>query len=400
MITPVMPTYARYDVALERGEGVFVYGTDGKRYLDFGAGIAVASLGHCHPHLVDALKAQAETLWHVSNLYHIPGQERLAERLVANSFADAVFFNNSGGEAVEMGFKMMRKHHAQAGRPERYRIISVEGAFHGRSLACIAAGRQEKHTAGFGPLVDGFDQVAFGNLNEMRAAITPETAGIVIEPVQGEGGIRPVDPAYLKALRETADEFGLLLMFDEVQTGIGRTGKLFAYEHAGVAPDVLASAKGLGGGFPLGACLATEAVAAAMTAGSHGSTFGGNPLAMAVGNAVLDVILEDGFLDHVSSVAAHLRAGLEKLVARRADVFADVRGLGLMLGIKCKTDGQNGEVVKAAMSRGLLTVPAGDNVVRLVPPLIITAEDADQALAILDAAAGALIGAGGADVGG
>lgn len=395
MITPVMPTYARYDVTMERGEGVYVYGTDGKRYLDFGAGIAVASLGHCHPHLVEALKKQAETLWHISNLYHIPGQERLAERLVANSFADAVFFNNSGGEAVELGFKMMRKYHSAAGRPERYRIISVEGAFHGRSLACIAAGRQQKHLAGFGPLVDGFDQVAFGNLNEMRAAITAETAGIVIEPVQGEGGIRPVDPEYLRQLRAVADEFGLLLMFDEVQCGIGRTGKLFAYEHSGIAPDVLASAKGLGGGFPIGACLATEAAAAGMTAGSHGSTFGGNPLAMAIGNAVLDVVLAKGFLENVSAVAKHFRAGLEKLVAKRSDVFNDVRGLGLMLGIKCKGEGQNGEVVKAAMARGLLTVPAGDNVVRLVPPLVISPKDADEAIAILDAAAGDVAGKAG-----
>jgi acetylornithine/N-succinyldiaminopimelate aminotransferase len=395
MITPVMPTYARYDVTMERGEGVYVYGTDGKRYLDFGAGIAVASLGHCHPHLVEALKKQAETLWHISNLYHILGQERLAARLVANSFADAVFFNNSGGEAVELGFKMMRKYHSAAGRPERYRIISVEGAFHGRSLACIAAGRQQKHLAGFGPLVDGFDQVAFGNLNEMRAAITAETAGIVIEPVQGEGGIRPVDPEYLRQLRAVADEFGLLLMFDEVQCGIGRTGKLFAYEHSGIAPDVLASAKGLGGGFPIGACLATEAAAAGMTAGSHGSTFGGNPLAMAIGNAVLDVVLAKGFLENVSAVAKHFRAGLEKLVAKRSDVFNDVRGLGLMLGIKCKGEGQNGEVVKAAMARGLLTVPAGDNVVRLVPPLVISPKDADEAIAILDAAAGDVAGKAG-----
>jgi len=387
MTTPVMPTYARYDVSLDRGEGVHVYGTDGKRYLDFGAGIAVAALGHCHPHLVEALKSQAETLWHVSNLYHIPGQERLAERLVANSFADTVFFNNSGGEAVEMGFKMMRKYHAQAGHPERYRVISVTGAFHGRSLACLAAGRQEKHTAGFGPLVDGFDQVAFGNLNEMRAAITGETAGIVIEPVQGEGGIRPVDPDYLKALREIADEFGILLMFDEVQCGIGRTGKLFAHEHAGVTPDVLASAKGLGGGFPLGACLATEAAAAGMTAGSHGSTFGGNPLAMAVGNAVLDVVLADGFLAQVTKVAKHLRAGLESLAARHADVFTGVRGLGLMVGLQCSEDIACGDVVKAAMDHGLLSVPAGDNVVRLVPPLIITEADVDEALKCLDAAA-------------
>jgi acetylornithine/N-succinyldiaminopimelate aminotransferase len=395
MITPVMPTYARYELSLERGEGVYAYGTDGRRYLDFAAGIAVDSLGHCHPHLVEALKKQAETLWHVSNLYHIPGQERLAERLVANTFADAVFFNNSGGEAVELGFKMMRKYHATNGHPEKFRVISVEGAFHGRSLAGIAAGRQEKHLAGFGPIVDGFDQVAFGNLNEMRSAITPETAGIVIEPVQGEGGIRPVDAAYLKALREIADEFGILLMFDEVQTGIGRTGKLYAYQLSGVAPDILASAKGLGGGFPVGATLATERVAAAMTAGSHGSTFGGNPLAMAVGNAVLDVVLADGFLEGVAEVAAYLRAGLEGIYEKHKDLITEIRGQGMLVGLKCKEDGQNGDLVKACIEQGLLTVPAGDNVLRMVPPLIITKANVDEAMGMLDAAATAISGKAG-----
>jgi len=395
MITPVMPTYARYELSLERGEGVYAYGTDGRRYLDFAAGIAVDSLGHCHPHLVEALKKQAETLWHVSNLYNIPGQERLAERLVANTFADAVFFNNSGGEAVELGFKMMRKYHAANGHPEKFRVISVEGAFHGRSLAGIAAGRQEKHLAGFGPIVDGFDQVAFGNLNEMRSAITPETAGIVIEPVQGEGGIRPVDAAYLKALREIADEFGILLMFDEVQTGIGRTGKLYAYELSGVAPDILASAKGLGGGFPVGATLATERVASAMTAGSHGSTFGGNPLAMAVGNAVLDVVLADGFLEGVAEVAAYLRQGLEGIYEKHTNLIEEIRGQGLLVGLKCKQDGQNGDLVKACIEQGLLTVPAGDNVLRMVPPLIITRANVDEAMGMLDAAATALAGKAG-----
>jgi acetylornithine/N-succinyldiaminopimelate aminotransferase len=395
MITPVMPTYARYELSLERGEGVYAYGTDGRRYLDFAAGIAVDSLGHCHPHLVEALKKQAETLWHVSNLYNIPGQERLAERLVANTFADAVFFNNSGGEAVELGFKMMRKYHATNGHPEKFRVISVEGAFHGRSLAGIAAGRQEKHLAGFGPIVDGFDQVAFGNLNEMRSAITPETAGIVIEPVQGEGGIRPVDAAYLKALREIADEFGILLMFDEVQTGIGRTGKLYAYELSGVAPDILASAKGLGGGFPVGATLATERVASAMTAGSHGSTFGGNPLAMAVGNAVLDVVLADGFLEGVAEVAAYLRKGLEGIYERHTDLIEEIRGQGMLVGLKCKQDGQNGDLVKACIEQGLLTVPAGDNVLRMVPPLIISRANVDEAMGMLDAAATALAGKAG-----
>ena len=386
MITPVMPTYARYDLTVERGEGVYVFGTDGKRYLDFGAGIAVASLGHCHPHLVKALKTQADTLWHISNLYHIPAQERLAERLVINSFADTVFFNNSGAEAVEFGFKMMRKYHADLGDPKRYRIISIEGAFHGRSLACIAAGRQEKHLAGFGPVVDGFDQVAFGNLNEMRAAITPDTAGIVIEPVQGEGGIRPIDADYLKELREITNEFGLLLMFDEVQCGVGRTGALYAYEHFGIAPDILASAKGLGGGFPMGACLTSEKVASVMVAGSHGSTFGGNPLAMAVGNAVLDVLLEDGFLDGVSSVANYLKGQLDHLTERHDEIFTGVRGVGLMLGLQCRNEGYNSDLVNAAISEGLLTVPAGDNVVRLIPPLIIENNDVDEAIAMLDAA--------------
>ena len=387
MIPAVMPTYARYDVALERGEGVYAFGTDGRRYLDFGAGIAVASLGHCHPHLVDALKSQAETLWHVSNLYNIPGQERLAERLVANTFADAVFFNNSGNEAVELGFKMIRKFQSENGHPERYRIISVEGAFHGRSLAGLAAGKQAKHTAGFGPMTDGFDQVAFGNLNEMKAAVTPETAGIVVEPIQGEGGIRPVDDEYLKGLRAICDEYGLVLQFDEVQTGVGRTGKLFAYEWAGISPDILSSAKGLGGGFPVGATMATEAVASAMGAGSHGSTFGGNPLAMACANAVLDVVLGDGFLDNVNAMSARLQGGLEDLVGKYPDRLAGVRGKGLLLGLQFKGDGSEaGGMVAKANSLGLLSVPAGDNVMRMIPPLVIEAEHVDEALGILETA--------------
>lgn len=385
MITAVMPTYARYDVTLERGEGVYAFGTDGRRYLDFGAGIAVSVLGHCHPHLVAALKAQAETLWHVSNLYNIPGQEHLAERLVANTFADAVFFNNSGNEAVELGFKMIRKYQYENGNPERYRIISVSGAFHGRSLAGISSGKQEKHTKGFGPLTDGFDQVAFGNLNEMKAAITPETAGIVIEPIQGEGGIRPVDDAYLKGIRAICDEFGLLLQFDEVQTGVGRTGKLYAYEWSGVAPDILSSAKGLGGGFPVGATMAIEKVAQAMGPGSHGSTYGGNPLAMACANAVLDVVLGDGFLDHVNDMASRLGNGLEGLVDKYPSVLNETRGKGLLLGLQCKGDGSEaGTLVAKAMAGGLLAVPAGDNVIRMVPPLIIEAEHVDEALGILD----------------
>jgi acetylornithine/N-succinyldiaminopimelate aminotransferase len=382
-MSSVMPTYARYNVSIERGEGVYIFGTDGRRYLDFGAGIAVNALGHCHPHLVDALKKQAETIWHCSNLYTIADQERLADRLVQNSFADSAFFANSGGEAVELACKTARKYHAENGHPERYRIISIEGAFHGRSLAMIAAGRQEKHMKGFGPLTDGFDQVAFGNLNEMRAAITPETAAILVEPVQGEGGIRPMDADYLRSLRQIADEFGLLLLMDEVQTGVGRTGKLFAHEWYDAAPDVMALAKGLGGGFPIGACLVSEKVTDVMTPGSHGSTFGGNPMASAVGNAVLDVVLADGFLANVGHLSSKLMQGLEKLVAGNPGVFTEVRGKGLMIGLRCTDNMVNGDVVQALMAGGMMTVPAGDNIVRLLPPLVIEDTHVDEALSIL-----------------
>ena len=385
MIPAVMPTYARYDVALERGEGVYAFGTDGRRYLDFGAGIAVASLGHCHPHLVDALKSQAETLWHVSNLYNIPGQERLAERLVANTFADAVFFNNSGNEAVELGFKMIRKFQSENGHPERYRIISVEGAFHGRSLAGLAAGKQATHTAGFGPMTDGFDQVAFGNLNEMKAAVTPETAGIVVEPIQGEGGIRPTEDGQLKALREICDENGLLLILDEVQCGVGRTGKLFAYEWAGITPDIMMVAKGIGGGFPLGAVLATENAALGMTPGTHGSTYGGNPLGCAVGCTVLDTVADEAFLSEVSRKAGRLRQRLEGLVAAHPDVFASVRGEGLMLGLVCTA--LNADVLQAGYDAEVITVPAAENVLRILPPLTISDAEIDEAVSRLDAAA-------------
>ncbi|MEE8351043.1 MAG: aspartate aminotransferase family protein [Rhodospirillales bacterium] len=388
MITPVMPTYGRFDLAFERGEGVYLYTIDGRKFLDFVAGIAVTGVGHCHPKLVQALAGQAEKLWHVSNLYEIPEQTRLAERLVANSFADSVFFNNSGAEAVEMSIKMARKYQDAQGHPERYRVITVQGAFHGRSLATLAAGRQEKHLAGFGPVTDGFDQVSFGNLNELRAAIGPETAAILVEPLQGEGGIRPMALDYLRGLRKAADEFGVLLMFDEVQCGMGRTGKLFAHEWAGIEPDVMALAKALGGGFPIGAVLAKEGPAAAMTAGSHGSTFGGNPLACAVGNAVLDVILEDGFLGRVDKVARRFWKKLEALVAVHPKIFESVNGAGLMLGLKCVPE--NIVVVKKLMDGGLLTVGAGDNVVRMVPPLIIEDSHVDEALATIDKAASEL----------
>jgi acetylornithine/N-succinyldiaminopimelate aminotransferase len=382
VIPAVMPTYQRAEIAFERGEGAYLFTTDGRRYLDFASGIAVTGLGHSHPHLVAALTEQARKVWHLSNLYQIPGQQRLAERLVAASFADSVFFCNSGAEAIECGLKMTRKYHDGNGTPERYRVITVEGAFHGRTLATIAAGGQEKHLKGFDPIVDGFDKVAFGNMNELRAAITGETAAILIEPVQGEGGMRPAPVEYMRALRAVADEFGLLLFCDEVQSGMGRTGKLFAHEWAGIEPDIVATAKGIGGGFPMGACLAKEKVANALVAGSHGSTFGGGPLAMACGNAVLDILLADGFLANVDRMGRVLRARLEALVKRYPNLFVDVRGAGLMLGLKCVVP--NTEMVSRLRDAGLLTVGAGDNAVRVLPPLIVEESHVEEALAILD----------------
>ena len=381
VIDAVMPTYARYDLAFERGEGVYLYATDGRRYLDFGSGIAVNALGHCHPRLVEALTRQARMLWHCSNLYHIPLQEQVAERLVAHTFADSVFFCNSGAEAVECGLKMVRRFH-DGGAPERYRVIVLEGAFHGRTLATIAAGGHEKHLAGFAPEVDGFDRVAPGNLNEMRATVTDETAAILVEPVQGEGGVMPLQPDYLGGLRDIADEFGILLFFDEVQCGMGRTGRLFAHEWAGVSPDVMAVAKALGGGFPVGACLATERAAAALTAGSHGSTFGGNPLAMAAAAAVLDVILEDGFLGRVERVARRLRDCLRAVADAHPEVIAEVRGQGLMIGLRTLVENK---VVQARLQdNGLLTVPADGNVVRLLPPLVIEDGHVDETVDIIE----------------
>ena len=384
MIPAVMPTYARVDVAFERGEGAYLFDQNGRRYLDFGAGIAVVSLGHCHPRIVEALREQAGKIWHTSNLYRIPGQERLAQRLVDHSFADSVFFCNSGAEAMECGLKMIRKYHDETGNPERYRVVACTNAFHGRTLATIAAAGQEKLLKGFGPAVDGFDHVAFENLNEMRAAITEETAAILVEPVQGEGGMRPASPEYLRGLRETADEYGLLLMFDEVQCGVGRTGKLFAHEWAGVEPDILAAAKGLGGGFPVGACLANERAAAVMGAGSHGSTFGGNPLAMAVAGGVLDIILADGFLDRVQAIAKAFRDRLETIAKAHPKVLSEVRGKGLMLGLKCVVE--NTALSAKLFENGLVTVVAGDNVVRIVPPLIIDESHVDEAAGIIEAA--------------
>lgn len=382
MISPILPTYARAPIALDRGEGVYVFATDGRRFLDFGSGVAVNALGHAHPHLVAALTGQAAKIWHTSNIFQIPEQQRLAERLVATTFADTVFFCNSGAEAIECAVKMARKFHSHHGRSERFRIVSFEGAFHGRTLATIAAGGQKKHLDGFGPKVDGFDQVAFGNLDALKAAIGPHTAGILIEPVQGEGGVRSAPPEFLRALRDLCDEQGLLLLFDEVQTGVGRTGKLFAHEWAGITPDIMAIAKGIGGGFPLGACLATERAAVGMKAGSHGSTFGGNPLAMAVGNAVLDVVLEPAFLEHVNKVSNYLRQQLAMIVDRNRSVVEEVRGQGLLLGLKCKVT--NTDLIEALRERGLLTISAGDNVVRILPPLIITEEHVREAIGIIN----------------
>ncbi len=381
-----MPTYARADVAFERGEGVYLYDESGARYLDFGAGIAVCVLGHSHPHLVEALTEQAGKLWHTSNLYQFSGPARRADRLVGATFADTVFFTNSGAEAVECGLKMLRTFHDNTGTPERYRVITFEGAFHGRTLATIAAGGQEKLLAGFDPVVDGFDEVPFADLEAVSRAIGPETAAILIEPLQGEGGIRPIPAGFLRGLKELCDRHGLLLMLDEVQCGIGRTGKLFAYEWAGVAPDIMAIAKGIGGGFPMGACLATERAAVGMTAGTHGTTFGGNPLAMAVGNAVLDVVLADNFLDRIGRIANHLAQQLAGLVDRHGAVFSEVRGQGLMLGLKCEVP--NIELWHQLRANGLLTVPAAENVVRLLPPLIIEQDHVREAIEILERTAG------------
>ena len=384
MIAPVMPTYARAPLSFEKGEGPWLYDTNGDKYLDFGAGIAVCGLGHTHPRLVEALEGQARRLWHTSNLFNIPGQEDLARKLTDVTFADTVFFTNSGLEAMECAIKMAGKFHSHNDDEKRWRIITFEGSFHGRSLATIAAAGQEKLTAGFGEMPGGFDHVPFGDHDAVKAAITDETAAVMIEPVQGEGGIRPVPPQCLRGLRELCDEHGILLIMDEIQSGMGRTGALFAHELAGCTPDIMGVAKGIGGGFPLGACLATERAAAGMIAGSHGSTYGGNPLAMAVGNAVVDAMTEDGFLDHVSEMAGLMRQRLAEVQDEFDDVIEEVRGEGLMLGLKLKAP--NGAFVEAARAVKLLTVPAGDNVVRLLPPLIIEPEHVEVAITAIQTA--------------
>ena len=378
----LLPTYARANVAFERGEGAWLTATNGERYLDFGAGVAVTSLGHAHPHLVKALTEQAQKLWHTSNLYQMPEGERLAARLCEATFAETAFFTNSGAEALECAIKMARKYQYVAGFPEKFRIITFEGAFHGRTLATIAAGGQKKYLEGFGPIVDGFDQVPFGDHEALKAAITPHTGAILIEPTQGEGGVRSVPPQCLRGLRQLCDENGMLLIYDEVQTGVGRTGRLFAHQGSGAEPDIMAIAKGIGGGFPMGACLATHNAAKGMVVGTHGSTFGGNPLAMACGNAVLDVVLAAGFLEHVARMGLLLKQKLASLRDHHPAIIAEIRGEGLLMGIR--THVTNTDFVNAARTRHLLAIPAGDNVVRLLPPLVVTEADIAEAVARLD----------------
>ena len=382
---PLYETYLRAPLRFTRGEGVWLFDEKGERYLDFAAGVAVTSLGHAHPHLVAALKDQADKVWHLSNLYEVPGQESLGRRLTEATFADKAFFTNSGAEALECAIKTARRYHFAKGHPGKFHIITFDGAFHGRTIATIAAGGQEKYIEGFGPKAPGFLKVPFGDIAAVKDAITEETAAILIEPVQGEGGIRPVPKEFLQELRRLCDEYGLLLILDEVQSGVGRTGRLFAHEWSGVTPDIMAVAKGIGGGFPMGACLATNEAASGMVAGTHGSTYGGNPLAMAVGNAVLDVVLEEGFLEHVRDVALVFRQGLAALKDRFPEIIEDVRGEGLMLGIKSKIP--VAELLTAVRAEKLLGVPAGDNVLRLLPPLTVTAEEAREGLARIERAA-------------
>lgn len=378
---PIMGTYGARAFAAVRGEGSYLYDDNGRAYLDFTSGIAVTSLGHCHPRLVKALTDQASTLWHASNLFEMPGQAALANMLCFASFADKVFFTNSGAEALECAIKTARRFQHDAGQPERYRIITFEGGFHGRTLATIAAAGQDKLVAGFGPMLSGFDHVAVGDLAAVEAAVSGETAAILIEPILGEGGIQVVQSDFLLALRSLCDEHGLLLIYDEVQCGVGRTGHLFAHQASGALPDIMALAKGLGGGFPIGACLATTRACAGMTPGSHGSTFGGNPLAVAVGKAVFEELQAPGFLKEVLKKGKALAGGLTQLQSHYPTVIEAVRGAGLMLGLKLKTP--NGEFVAAARSEGLLCVPAGDNVVRLLPPLNVRDEEIGKALDVL-----------------
>ncbi|WP_371228313.1 aspartate aminotransferase family protein [Roseovarius sp. 2305UL8-3] len=385
MIPSVLPTYARAPLTFVKGEGSWLIEADGRRFLDLGAGIAVNALGHAHPALVAALTTQANALWHTSNLYHIPQQEALADKLVDTSFADTVFFTNSGTESCELAVKMTRKYFHEKGQPERVNILTFDGSFHGRSSAGISAAGSEKMTKGFGPLLPGFVHLPWGDHDALEAAIDDKTAAILVEPVQGEGGIRPLPDQCLKGLRDLCDQHGLLLVLDEVQCGMGRTGKLFAHEWAGIEPDIMMVAKGIGGGFPLGAVLATEEAASGMTAGTHGSTYGGNPLACAVGCAVMDHVAIPEALAHVNRMSGQLRQGLEGLISAHPDVFEEVRGTGLILGLKCKA--ANTHVLNACYDADLITVPAADNVIRLLPPLNISESEVAEALSRLDHAA-------------
>ncbi|MHA3977937.1 acetylornithine transaminase [Halovulum sp. GXIMD14794] len=388
MISPVLPTYARAPLSFVEGEGPWLTTETGERFMDLGGGIAVTALGHANPRLVAALEGQARRLWHTSNLYRIPNQEKLASLLVDNSFADTVFFTNSGTEAMECAIKMARKHFAAKGQPERHRVITIQGSFHGRTMGMIAAAGGDKLTKGFEPLLPGFDHVPFSDMDALRAAIGPNTAALAVEPIMGEGGIKVHSTETLREMRALCDAEGILLIFDEIQCGMGRTGKLWAHEWAGVTPDIMAVAKGIGGGFPLGACLGTEDAASGMTAGTHGSTYGGNPLGCAVGAEVLTVMLEDGFLDNVRHIAGRMRQGLESLVANHPDVFTGIRGEGLMLGLVCKP--ACGEVVQAGYAQHLLVVPAAENVVRILPPLNLTDAEVDEGLARLEKTAKAV----------
>lgn len=388
MISHVLPTYNRAPLAFERGEGTWAIATDGTRYLDLGAGIAVNVLGHANPDLVAALTEQAGRIWHVSNLYQIPEQEKLAGLLVEKTFADTVFFTNSGTEAAELAIKMARKFWDHEGVPERIEILTFEGAFHGRSTGAIAAAGSDKMVNGFGPLMPGFRQLPWGDIEALKAAITDRTAAVLLEPIQGEGGIRPLDDADLREIRQRCDQTGTLLVLDEVQCGMGRTGRLFAHEYVGILPDIMMVAKGIGGGFPLGAVLATEKAAAGMVAGTHGSTYGGNPLACAVGARVMEIVAADAFLAEVNRKAALFRQQLEGLIAAYPDLFESVRGQGLMLGLKCKSAPT--DLVNACYAQQILTVPAGDNTLRLLPPLNISDEEIAEAVARLDRAAQSL----------
>jgi acetylornithine/N-succinyldiaminopimelate aminotransferase len=384
----LFPTYNRTDIAFVRGEGSYLFAEDGKRYLDLGAGIAVNAFGHANPKLVAALTGQAQQLWHVSNLYRVPGQESLSQKLAENTFADTVFFTNSGTEAVELAIKTARRYQFVTGHPERFHIVTFQGAFHGRTMAAVNATGNEKYLEGFGPKMEGFDNIPVEDMDALKAVIGPQTAAIMIEPLQGEGGVRVVSPEFLKALRKICDDNGLLLILDEIQTGVGRTGKFFAHEWLGITPDIMTVAKGIGGGFPLGAVLATREASQGMTAGTHGTTYGGNPLAMAVGNAAIDMVLSPGFLAHVNKVANYMHQQLGALVAGHPDLFESVRGQGLMIGLKMKAP--SADFIRIARDNGLVVLPAGDNVVRLLPPLTLSEDEAREGLELLNKTASAM----------